>query len=275
MTIAIALKIGDGVVLGADSAVTLAAPGHYPDNVYFNAEKIIHLVKALPLGAVTYGLGGFGGRSVTRLARDLRRRLSDPADPWWLDPARYTVEEAATRVKEFFYDELYRAHYPDGGVESGFGFLVCGYSSRSTRGEVWSFEVDENGGFRGPYEAIEEETGLAYRGYTDVLSRLIRGVSEETVRRLVGERQSTGWAYEMLETEATLWRAAMPVHDGIDLVRYLVEVVAGYVRYSTQPATVAPPADLAVITRHEGFRWVARKHYYPSSLNPMTTGGAT
>ena len=56
MTIAVAVKVGDGVVLGADSASTLSSNGGVV-NVYFNAEKIINLVKGLPLGMVVYGLG--------------------------------------------------------------------------------------------------------------------------------------------------------------------------------------------------------------------------
>lgn len=62
----------------------------------------------------------------------------------------------------------------------------------------------------------------------------------------------------------------MPIQDGIDLVRYLVEVTTGFVRFMPEPTTVAPPVDLAAITLHEGFRWVSRKHYYSTELNPST-----
>lgn len=71
----------------------------------------------------------------------------------------------------------------------------------------------------------------------------------------------------MLQSTAPLWNAAMPIQDGIDVVRYLIDVTAGFVRYLFEPTTVAPPTDLAAITLHEGFRWVSRKHYYDSALN--------
>lgn len=111
MTIAIVLKVGDGVVLGADSAGTLGGQ-HGVHNVYFNMEKISNLRKGLPIGMVTYGLGGLGGRSVTSLAKDLRDRFTNPG-PWHLDPANYTIEQVAIGVKEFFYDELYVTDYLD------------------------------------------------------------------------------------------------------------------------------------------------------------------
>lgn len=64
MTIVLALKVGDGVVLGADSASTLIGNNGSYHNSYFNAEKLFNLVKGLPIGAVTHGLGGLAGRSV-------------------------------------------------------------------------------------------------------------------------------------------------------------------------------------------------------------------
>jgi hypothetical protein len=268
MTIAISLKIGDGIILGADSAVMLAGPGQYPQNVYFNAEKIINLVKGLPLGAVTYGLGGFGGRSAARLAKDLRWRLSEPGHPWQVNPVDYTVEEVAERVKEFFYDELYLDAYPQGGAETGFGFLVAGYGPRSLEGEVWGFDVSEVGVCSGPYNAIPEADGLLYRGEGEALHRLLRGWSEETLQALEQSGLADALFVERLEAVAPLWNGQMPIQDGIDVVRYLIDVTAGFVRYSNRLNAVAPPVDLATITLHEGFRWVARKLYYSRNLNP-------
>jgi hypothetical protein len=63
---------------------------------------------------------------------------------------------------------------------------------------------------------------------------------------------------------------AMPVQDAIDLARFMVETTIGYVRFGVmrQPKTVGGPVEIAAITKHEGFRWVQRRHFYPESLNP-------
>ncbi|HET8623393.1 MAG TPA: hypothetical protein VFM14_07510 [Gemmatimonadales bacterium] len=42
MTIAIMLKVGDGLVLGADSASTMVAEQGEVYNVYFNASRAAH-----------------------------------------------------------------------------------------------------------------------------------------------------------------------------------------------------------------------------------------
>jgi hypothetical protein len=268
VTIAIALTIGDGVVLGADSAVTLVNAGGYLHNVYHNAEKIFSLVKGLPLGAVTYGLAGFDGRSHTRLAKDLRLRLSDPQDPWWVNPERYTVEQVANRVKEYFFDEHYRKAYPEGGGGTAFGFLIAGYAPGASHGEIWAFDVDDAGMCSGPFTEINPEGVLLYRGEGEALHRLVRGWSYKTIHKLLARGASHEELFETLESVAPLWHAAMPIQDGIDLVRYLVDVTIGFVRYMAEPTTVAPPTDVATITAHEGFRWISRKHYFPPELNP-------
>ena len=67
----------------------------------------------------------------------------------------------------------------------------------------------------------------------------------------------------------TLVMPAMPIQDAIDLARYLVETTMGFSKFSIARAkTVGGPIEIAAITKHEGFRWVARKHFYSDSLNP-------
>jgi hypothetical protein len=48
----------------------------------------------------------------------------------------------------------------------------------------------------------------------------------------------------------------------------MVDVTVGFVKFRPGPPTVAEPTDVAAITKHEGFRWVRRKHYYSQELNP-------
>ena len=89
MTIAIALKVRDGIVLAADSATTLSS-GTSIHNVYNHANKIVNLQKGRPIGLMTWGIGGFANASIATLAKDFR------ADVW---PSRfetgYTVKDVA------------------------------------------------------------------------------------------------------------------------------------------------------------------------------------
>jgi hypothetical protein len=269
LTIAICLKVGDGVVLGADSASTLMSHDGI-ENVYFNAEKISNLRKALPIGAVTYGLGGIGGRSVTHLAKDLRVRLSEGGE-WELDRDRYTMEEVAARLREFFFEELYCVEYPPAGDDHpAMGFTIAGYPGGATRPEVWSVAVDASGTCPPPTLVFEQEASgvVHWSGQPEALNRLLVGFADEAYVRLLQAGIESGDAMNLLLSWNPLARSGMPIQDAIDLVRYMAEVTAGYVRFSSGAATVAPPIDIAAITLHERFRWVSRKHYYRPDLNP-------
>lgn len=275
MTIAICLKVGDGVVLGADSASTIPGAIGFPEKVYFNAEKISNLVKGLPVGAMVYGLGGFAGRSVTSLTKDLRQRLSghDPAHAdWALDPREYTIEEVARRYTQFFYDELYRSEFFEvtDAPRPTFGAIVAGFSAGNGSAEIWTIEVGPDGSCIGPTMAFgpEQHHAIIWRGMGEPLFRLIRGWSMETLEWLIASGMREEEAIRALDAVAPLFSPAMPIQDAIDLVEYLVHVTCGYYRFHPGYPTVAPPIDLAAITRHEGFRWVRRKHYYEARLNP-------
>ncbi|HEX2414656.1 MAG TPA: hypothetical protein VHJ37_05515 [Thermoleophilaceae bacterium] len=53
VTIAVSVKVMDGVVLAADSASTIASAGAV-ENVYNNANKVFNLRKGLPVGLITF-----------------------------------------------------------------------------------------------------------------------------------------------------------------------------------------------------------------------------
>lgn len=302
MTIAICLKVGDGVVFGTDSASSLIGDNDRYFNVYNTAEKTFNLVKGLPIGMMTFGLGGLAGLSIGTLARELRQRLSgdDPlhAD-WAIDPRAYTMEEVAHRVREFFYDELYQAEFgplpstgpspaadgsgdgQDAEVEGTpgekapefplLGFVVAGIPANDYYTQVWTVQVI-GGICHGPEcECDRTVSGVVrFWGQPEALYRLVYGWSPEAQQRLVAAGLSPETADQFLVSRTDLAHPGMPIQDAIELVKYLAEVTVGYVRFKQGAPTVAPPIDLAAITRHQGFKWVARKHYYSQELNPAS-----
>ncbi|MEV6559278.1 hypothetical protein AB0M22_26430 [Nocardia sp. NPDC051756] len=69
MTVAVWVKVFDGIVLSTDSATTLAHP--LGEQVYNNADKIFNLHRALPVAAMTWGLGHVGPASISTLATEV------------------------------------------------------------------------------------------------------------------------------------------------------------------------------------------------------------
>lgn len=266
-------------MLGADSASTLSS-GSGVSNVYFNAEKIVNLRKDLPVGMITYGLGSLAGRSITSHAKDLRVRLSTKGDPLFLDASSYTVSDVAARVQDYFCNNLYAAEL-EAAKEFGetelplMGFLVGGYGANQSKGEVWTVEVDGAVNCRASASLGPDDHGFEFKGQPEVLYRITRGWSLGVLSAVVQTGVPEDLAIEFLDNAGymPLHQPGMPMQDAIDLVRFMCEITAGFVRFAPGAPTVHPPIDIASISSHEGFRWVQRKHYFSMDLNrPITPG---
>ena len=182
MTIAIAVQVNDGVVLASDSALTLTdntkpAPDNVV-NVYNNSNKIFNLRKGLSIGGMTYGMGSIGPSSISTLAKDLRRRftISDPNfQSWHVDPTNFRIEDIATHVRQFLYDENFVALNIPAVSGTQLGFVVAGFSSGAQLSEVWLIEII-NGQCDPPRLLLGQGVTSVYAGGDpEVFSRLVLG----------------------------------------------------------------------------------------------------
>jgi hypothetical protein len=62
--------------------------------------------------------------------------------------------------------------------------------------------------------------------------------------------------------------AMMPKRELIELAEALVSITTIERKATSGQATVGGPVDVAFITKHDGFVWIKRKHYFESRLNP-------
>jgi hypothetical protein len=283
MTIAISLKVNDGLVLAADSASSMvgAGPARPIFNVYNNANKVFNLRKSLPIGAITWGAGSMGVASISTLVKDLRRRFSgeDPHHKdWHLDPQAYSVKYVADRFKEFIYDETYVPAFSNWPApKPDVGFVVAGYSPLAMMAEEYRIVIDQTGTCHGPtLERQNSEAGVSWFGQPEAISRLLFGVSPglgDVLQKEFGATQPDALA--ALEKfkgylGAPLVESAMPFQDAIDLAEFLVDLSIQWSRFMPGAPVVGGPIEVAAISKHEGFKWIKRKHYYSSELNPRT-----
>ncbi|MFE0502301.1 hypothetical protein ACFW0P_16135 [Lysobacter soli] len=271
MTIVVALKVGDGLVLGADSASTLFTGPEY-HNSYFNTEKLIR-VDGLPVGALTFGLGALKNRSVSSLANDLKRRILGDDAAWKIDPTNYTLEDVVDRFKRYYYDELYVAEH--GAAAEGaeedlgaiMGFFIGGFASQNDSSEVWRILLTRRG--CSVVKLIDADTpwDCVWEGAREPIQRVLFGYSSQIMQRLLDAGVQQEIADQLLASMEPLINGAMPIQDAVDFVDYLIGVTCGYVRFAPGHMTVAKPIDIAAITKYNGFKWISRKLYYPAALN--------
>jgi hypothetical protein len=276
MTVAIAVKVYDGIVLATDSATTLPLSDGAAQ-VWNTAPKIFQLHRRHPVALMTWGLGVIGSTSVAMLAKDLRRRLmgADPAHRDWTLPHDYAVEHVADRLVDLTYDELYVPRFSGGPPPEPLGFAVAGFSRDALHPEVWLVEIDGLARRPAPRLASDgDQCGWLVRGQDEAAVRLLTGIDPTLRPALAAAVPAEHWPAvdaALRTLDRPLLVSVTPMGDVIALARYLVDVTAGYSRAMLGPDTVGGPVQVAALTRHEGFTWIERRHYYPAHLNPTET----
>jgi hypothetical protein len=190
-------------------------------------------------------------------------------EDWELDD-NYTIENVAMRVAEMFCE-----HQQQTGQttwQGQLGYIVAGYSAGSDQPEVWKLE------FQGacaspPTPTLEQSTGQhGFRAYAqpDAVDRLFDGYDKQLKGALLAAIDSANHPdlIQLLENHHKApVHVAMPFPDAIALAKFMVETTSGYSHFLLGPDTVGGPVEVAGISLHEGFKWIARKHYFSTDLN--------
>jgi hypothetical protein len=263
LSIAILIGVHDGLVLATDSASTLVvtpigvppAPVGPLANVYNNANKIFNLIKGERIGCATYGAGSIGNASIATLIKDLRRKLTDPetAPELGFNRTKYTMKELCGILAKFLDSECAKI---DKATQQNttIGFLVGGYSTGEDLGESWFVEISQ-GKSKAPVQLRKDnETGISWGGQGEVVQRIVLGFSPAIFQALAEVSQP-----EQNNPE---------FQHAIDLARFLVHSAIMFSRFLPGYQVVGGPIEIAAITKHEGFKWITRKHYFDQTLNP-------
>lgn len=279
MTVCVAIKVHDCIVFAADSASSLSGVDDQGNatiyNVWSHGLKVFNLHKGLPLTAMTCGLGHLGPVSISTLAKDLRLNLSREDSPERLNEQRYEVRQVAEKSLDFFRG-VYEA-LEDKPVGGSLEFWVGGYGRPDGSGEIWKIALI-NGEWHGPLQVAAADTQqiIAWAGQPEAINRLVIGFDMQlydALRDAGVDENEVGPIIEQLQarTETRLVHAAMPVQDAINLADFLVDITKRYFSFKPGADIVGGDTDIAVVTKHEGFKWIKRKHYYPAALNPVET----
>lgn len=263
MSIILSVKINDGIVMAADSATT------FPNGqIYDYSNKLLNLIKGVPVEVMTCGAAGVGNASNITLLKDLRERLTGQDKKWRLNVHKYTVESVAERVRDFFKEKSDEAKH-SGGIQ----IRICGYSAGRPLPEVWEVACREDKWAEPSCIQPEQDFGIRWDGEYEVLDRVVLGVGiiPDSVLVTLGASKEQALEFKnkvSAQIRTLLIMPAAPIQDAIDLARFLVETTKGYIRFAVnRQKTVGGPTEIAAITKHEGFKWIQRKHFYPADLN--------
>lgn len=273
MSLGIAIKGSEGVVLAADSRVTLFNPIQNPATpnqlliipaTFDNATKLLKVTEQDRVGAVTYGLGAFitaqGPRTMQSYIPEFEQELKDNNVG-----KNIPTHEFAKHLSGFFQRQwdTFIKRPPNAGEE--INFLVGGFNEGAAYGQVYRFSIPTSAT---PVEQNEGDGqfGITWGGQMDLVFKLLFGFDAELpnfiesemklptaqmlpLRQKMEQRFAAGIPYQFL-----------PLQDCVDLAVFLIQSTINFQKFRTTTVRgVGGHVEVATITRSEGFKFKSQR----------------
>ena len=267
MSLGIAFKGAEGIVLAADSRVTLTAeakPNPQTTQLlpafYDNATKLLRVNGQDHVGVVTYGVGAIGQQS-PRTAHSFIPEFE--AELKQSNVGRLGVEDFAGRLGDFFLGKWNLAKMPTND-QNQLVFLVGGYDEGVAYGRVFELSIPRT---PKPLEQHKGDGnfGMVWGGQREVVDRLITGYDArlpgiaENILGLAPDKVSSLNTEMKRQLQAPIPFAFLPLQDCVDLSVLLIRTTMAIQNWMVGIRGVGGPIDVATITQTEGFRWVQQK----------------
>lgn len=265
MSLGIAFKGPEGIVLAADSRVTLTAvlqqpgqPSMLLPSTYDNATKLLRVKGQDHVGAVTYGAGVIGQtepRTAHSYIPELESELGE-SEP-------LGVQTFAEKLSAFFLAKWQGANMP-AGPGGDMVFLVGGYDSGAAYGKVFEIYIPSRPTPR-EWHGGTGEFGLVWGGQREYADRLIHGYDgqlPDMVKTFLGlDDARTDALREHLrgQLQARVPFAFLPLQDSIDFAIFLIKTTIVMQHWIVGVRGVGGAIDVAVITQTDGFREIQKK----------------
>jgi hypothetical protein len=279
MSLGIVFKGAEGIVLAADSRVTLMAQMAGPDgkptlipSTFDNATKLLQVPSQTHVGAVTYGAGAIGQQEPRTAASFLPEFDNSIAGS-----GRLSVQDFAAALSTFFLQQWEAKKMPkDGPVQNDMVFVVGGYDADATYGRVFELSI--------PHSPTPTETipvgvfGARWGGQREVVDRLITGfdprlpgVALEVLKHKV-EDNGVGLDRDMkARLQMPIPWQFLPLQDCVDLSVFLIRATIQLQQWLVGVRGVGGAIDVATVTRAEGFRAIQVKQITGDRTHTITS----
>jgi hypothetical protein len=273
VSLGIAFKGAEGIVLAADSRVTLtnildipgAAPGAPQKAVisatFDSATKLLSVKSQTHVGAVTFGTASIGQAAPRTVASFLPEFEDDLAKS---KKGRLSVEEFAKKLGEFFTAQWTAANMPNPPAAGNeMVFLVGGYDEGAPHGRVFHVTVPT---IPKPQEFAVGEFGATWGGQRQFVDRLM-AFDPVVVQSICDIFKVPANQQQPVQLEIELkkklglaipWQF-LPLQDCIDLCIFLIRTTIQLQQWLVAVRGVGGAIDVATITRTDGFKVVQIK----------------
>ena len=257
MSLGVVVKGPEGVVLAADTRVTLEFRKIDDPTVqhrvnFDNATKLLKFQCHDYVGVVTYGDSLIGKRTVHSFIPEIEPKL--------LGECRLPILEYANRLSNFFSQQWDNEQDP--GSREGLTFLVGGYDEGNPYGSVYLFAIPTA---PEPTLRNEDEFGITWGGQLNIVSRVIQGYDPQLIPILTSQLNLSDSTVQALQRTLnanlsySIPYEMLPLQDCIDLATFLIRTTMNAQNLSVGVRGVGGIIEIATITRTEGLRWIQKK----------------
>lgn len=264
MSLGVVVKGPEGVVLAADSRVTVlaGARGQPAVPVHFdNATKMLTFSGPHNyVAAVTYGAAVIGQRTAHGYLPEFEQTVLSKFE-------RLMVSEYAGHLSAFFLErwvEIYGENVSGDYAGPPLTFIVGGYDPGEAYGSVYVFAIPSAPDPRPQNPG--GQFGMTWGGQLEIASRIIHGYDPTVLPQFLERRfsLSTPEAVETVralqaESEFRIPYQLLPLQDCVDLAIFLIRGTMTAQGLGVGVRGVGGPVDVAYITRTEGLTYVQRK----------------
>jgi hypothetical protein len=258
VSLGIVIKGPEGVVLAADSRVTLEAKRADGAGFVVNFDNATKLLSfSAPhnyVGAVTYGAAVIDGRTAHSFIPEFE--LSLPK-------ARVSVEEYAKLLSAFYFAR-WKDAIPADYKGASMTFAVGGYSLDAAYGSAFMFDIphrpDPVQRNPGP-----KDFGMTWGGQLEIVSRIIHGYDpvvpaliKETLKPDDTQMKALQEAIRS-RTEFRIPYQVLPLQDCVDLAVFMIRTTITAQALAVGIRGVGGPIDVATVTRTSGLEYIQRK----------------
>jgi hypothetical protein len=264
LSLGIVIKAPEGIVLAAESRLTLVAEvpetGQKLQVSFDNATKLLAFKKRdefRPVGVVTYGQAAIGSRTAASFIPEFESELEDESEK-----EDFSTQAFADRLAKFYLAQWLRATAPN---YSGppMTFVVGGYDFRAAYGRVFVIDIPTR-----PV-AVEQTPGdgnfgITWGGQSEFMDRLIRGydrrlpdIIAKTLKLTPARKREVEAAIGQVQMALPL--PAMPLQDCVDLAVFFIRTTIAAQSLTVGVRGVGGPIDVATVTRSGGLEFIRRK----------------
>jgi len=266
MSLAIVFKGTEGIVLAADSRVTLTAqlqpqPGQtlLLPSTFDNATKLLKVAGQDYVGAVCYGLAAIGVRSPRTIHSYLPEfeeyiKNQDITD-------RIGVEPFCQKLSDFFMSK-WNGEMPPTYQGEDIVLLIGGFDIGAPYGRIFEVKIPSS---PIPHELLASDFGAAWGGQRELTDRLLQGYDPNLpgiVQKILQIDASQTITLEQSlkqQLSINIPYQFLPLQDCVDLSIFLIRATIMIQKWQVGIRGVGGMIDAATITQRDKFNYVQQK----------------